>query len=210
MIIWGWKGVTSTKDRGGFHCPSCNGSTDYQLKRVRRFFTLYFIPIIPLNQLGEYVECGRCRNRFEANVLSYDHEAEAGKFRDLVFKAILRTMSLVCIADGVIEDSEIDAIVTIFTNITGIQIDELDVRRDIQEAQEKGDALEGYLGAIAPMLNDAGKEMVVKACLAVATADGSFDDSEKALVSQVASILGMTPAHMMGVIADIRQDATEG
>lgn len=61
MIIWGWRSVTSTASRGEFYCPQCQGYMAYAEKSVRRFFTLYFIPLIPLNSLGEYIECESCK-----------------------------------------------------------------------------------------------------------------------------------------------------
>ncbi len=205
MIIYGLKGVTSTANKGGFYCPTCNADAEYRLRRVRRFFTLYFIPLIPLNKVGEYVECDRCTNRYEASVLEYNPGEAAGQFRDLVYKTMLRTLSLVTIADGQIDDAEIEAIVTIFSGLTGIEIDELDVRRDIDEAQVQGDQLESFLTGIGPMLNDAGREMIIKACLCVATADGHFDDTEKAEVTRIAGYLGVSPAHMVGIIASLKE-----
>lgn len=65
MIIFGTRGITTTPEKGDFHCPSCDATQKYGLKRVRRFFTLYFIPLIPLNKLGEYVECVTCKDTYK-------------------------------------------------------------------------------------------------------------------------------------------------
>ena len=56
FIIFGTRGVTSKKDRGQFQCPQCGSGCEYVHKSVRRFFTLYFIPVIPLDHLGEIAE----------------------------------------------------------------------------------------------------------------------------------------------------------
>ena len=69
MIIFGTQGVTYSKGKGRFSCPSCCCTRPYDHKRVRRFFTLYFIPVIPLDQLEEYVECESCRDTFQLSVL---------------------------------------------------------------------------------------------------------------------------------------------
>ena len=69
FIIWGTRGVTTSKGSGRFVCPSCGADRDYTLKQVRRFFTLYFIPIIPLGLLGTYVECRTCGGTFKDSVL---------------------------------------------------------------------------------------------------------------------------------------------
>ncbi|HRX80347.1 MAG TPA: hypothetical protein P5307_14850 [Pirellulaceae bacterium] len=52
MIIWGSRGLTSVVENGQFHCPQCGTDRMFNLKQVRNFFTLYFIPLIPLNVAG--------------------------------------------------------------------------------------------------------------------------------------------------------------
>ena len=72
MIIWGSTHLRSEIDKGEFFCPSCKGPAPFAKKRVRKFFTLYFIPVIPLSVAGEYVECERCKSKYEPDVLSYN------------------------------------------------------------------------------------------------------------------------------------------
>ena len=51
MIIFGTRGVTWNGESGEFVCPGCGGTTQqYTRKTIRRFFTLYFIPLIPLDR----------------------------------------------------------------------------------------------------------------------------------------------------------------
>ncbi len=69
FIIFGTRGMTSSVDRGQFFCPICQTNSYYILKSVRRWFTLYFIPCIPLNRVGQYVECQNCRNELNDSVL---------------------------------------------------------------------------------------------------------------------------------------------
>jgi hypothetical protein len=69
FIIWGTKGITTSKGSGRFGCPACGGERGYIHKQVRRFFTLYFIPLIPLQIVGTYVECQGCGGTFNDTVL---------------------------------------------------------------------------------------------------------------------------------------------
>lgn len=69
LIIFGTKGVTSTVSTGAFDCPGCSASTHYEHKKLRRFFTLYWIPLIPLGTIAEYVECLSCHGQFKLGVL---------------------------------------------------------------------------------------------------------------------------------------------
>jgi hypothetical protein len=71
LIIFGTRKVVSSKQQGMFWCPRCASSQPFDHKRTRRFFTLYFIPLIPLDTVAEYVECQACRYTFEPSVLQY-------------------------------------------------------------------------------------------------------------------------------------------
>jgi uncharacterized tellurite resistance protein B-like protein len=69
IIIFGTRGVTSTIKDGRFHCPQCDTEKSYRHRKVTQFFTLYFIPVIPLGAKGTYVECQSCRNTYIERVL---------------------------------------------------------------------------------------------------------------------------------------------
>ena len=71
MIIWGSRVREKETGSGQFHCPRCNTQQTYKRKRVARYFTLYFIPIVETQYLGEYVECQSCRFQFKPDVLRY-------------------------------------------------------------------------------------------------------------------------------------------
>ena len=74
MIFFGTRGVTSTVKEGDFHCPQCNNSQKFRHRKVRKFFTLYFIPLIPLESAGEYVECRNCKGTFIPRVLEQGNQ----------------------------------------------------------------------------------------------------------------------------------------
>ncbi|OIQ37329.1 MAG: hypothetical protein BM555_01065 [Crocinitomix sp. MedPE-SWsnd] len=69
FIIFGTRGIRSTIKQGAFYCPQCQSEKNYKHKKVTQFFTLYFIPLIPLGNKGEYVECQTCRNTYIERVL---------------------------------------------------------------------------------------------------------------------------------------------
>ena len=70
IIIFGNKVRYKTISSGQFYCPQCKTRRDYELRQARNWFALYFIPIIPLNQLGEFVTCLTCGTNFQQDVLS--------------------------------------------------------------------------------------------------------------------------------------------
>ena len=69
MIIWGSKGQEKEIGTGTFYCPRCDTQRPYIHKKVLRYFTLFFIPIFKIEELGEYLQCGGCNTTFKPEVL---------------------------------------------------------------------------------------------------------------------------------------------
>lgn len=69
FVIFGLRHLHRLLGSGTFYCPKCCSSQQYWHKRVRHFFALYFIPLIPLGTVGEYVQCQHCQTQFEPQVL---------------------------------------------------------------------------------------------------------------------------------------------
>ena len=201
MIIFGTRGITTTPERGEFFCPACAGTQPFGLKRVRRFFTLYFIPLIPLDKIGEYVECGGCRNTWNPDVRDYDPNAGAAEIEAGWRTAIRKVMIHMLLADGVVDDAEVDTASEIHLQITGDALDPAALRNEIAAVQQTGEDFSGALRDLQGSLNDEGKEIVLKAALFVALADGEFQEEEQDLLARIGSDLGMSAAHIKGVVA---------
>ena len=61
LIIFGTKNIGKTISRGTFSCVRCNTERQYQLKENRKYFSLFFIPVIPLEKQGDTLECTFCK-----------------------------------------------------------------------------------------------------------------------------------------------------
>jgi hypothetical protein len=80
IIIYGSRGIFSDLDSGEFDCPHCQNHAAYRLRQVRRFFTLFFLPLFPVSSGVRFVECGRCGSQFQEAVLDYRfQEVEDGR-----------------------------------------------------------------------------------------------------------------------------------
>lgn len=200
FIIFGSRAVTTTRDRGQFHCPKCAARIPYAHKRVRRFFSLYFIPLIPLDLLGEYIECSRCRGTYDVAVLRHDPAKAQAKIEAQFERVAKRTMVMMMLADGVVDDEEIRTIRRVHSNIFKVELSTEDVQAEIRKAQQSPLSLTDQLSKLAGNLNAEGKEVVVQAAFLVAAADGKLEDSETKLLGEIGQALGMTPAHFRGVI----------
>lgn len=72
MIILGATPRYKTIGKGQFYCPHCGATTLYERKKATRYFTLYFIPIFPMGEMGEVVQCQTCHTIFEPGVLNFN------------------------------------------------------------------------------------------------------------------------------------------
>ncbi|MFT4551112.1 MAG: uncharacterized membrane protein YebE (DUF533 family) [Verrucomicrobiales bacterium] len=203
MIIWGSKGITGVIGNGQFHCPVCVVQTAYELKRVRRFFTLYFIPLFPISMLGEYVECSRCQGTFEPDILNYDPAVETQQTEALFMIALKQIMIAVCLADGLIDDNEVTQIQAVYERLTGARVGEQDLREEIATISQHGASLFDIVDRLVGQLNDHGKETAMRSAYLIAAADGHVDENEMRLIQGIAQRMGMSPAHLNGVIASL-------
>lgn len=62
MIIFGWGNRQSVVSEGNFECPVCCSTTQYNQLRSRRWFTLFFIPVFPISQSQDSIQCRNCQS----------------------------------------------------------------------------------------------------------------------------------------------------
>lgn len=70
MIIFGTRNKLTTVGSGSFYCPHCQAQRNYEKKQGKRYFALYFVPLIPMGDLGMFVECMTCHMTFDEAVLN--------------------------------------------------------------------------------------------------------------------------------------------
>lgn len=232
IIIFGTRGVRSTVKEGSFVCPQCVSNQHYKHKKVTQFFTLYFIPLIPLGNRGEYVECLRCRNTYITRILDLqpkiditNHqskpqataqphgqvgliEAVAQDSSQPVFepeknKAIKKMLIMMILADGKVEDSELYVFHRVYKECTGQTV--ADLYKEIDEVRTENKQPHQYLKEIVGFLNQEGKEDILKACMKIAAADGDVDPSEIRMVENFGKALELKPGEVANIIESVRQ-----
>ncbi len=205
MIIFGTRGVNSTMSEGQFNCPQCETDRNYKHKKVRRFFTLYFIPLIPMGKIGEFVECQSCKGTFIPKVLDYKKSASADQFLSEYEKAMKHSMVLIMLADGEIDDNEMVTVQKIVNKLGHNDVTMDQLKEYVDEVQRYPEDVSTYLRKVTPSLNEHGKEMVIRCAFQVANADGSVDDSEIKLISEMAETMEMSSAHLKGILDELYQ-----
>jgi hypothetical protein len=69
MSVIGIRFYFRTTGHGTVHCQRCGGDRLYQRCTGRRWIHLLQIPLIPLDRVGEHVQCRNCRTRYRLEVL---------------------------------------------------------------------------------------------------------------------------------------------
>lgn len=69
MIVFGTRIRAKVIGEGQFFCPHCQTQRSYWRKHATRYFALYFVPVFPMGQLGEFVECQTCHMAFDPAIL---------------------------------------------------------------------------------------------------------------------------------------------
>ncbi|TWT83104.1 Tellurite resistance protein TerB [Planctomycetes bacterium CA13] len=187
MIIWGSRGLTSVVESTQFHCPQCSANRSGNLKQVRNFFTLYFIPLIPLNVAGRFVECTSCGGTFAEEILSYDPEVEQQETNS----HLLRVMVMAALADGQMDDAERGEIQKQYMELTGLPIPAATLEQETELAHQSKADLNSYVGKIAGDMSPHGKALVVKLAFHTMSAGGDLQPGHQAQLAKLSTTLGI-------------------
>ena len=201
MIIFGSTSLTSTTDTGTFYCPQCGNQQLYNLRQVRNFFTLYFIPIIPLDIAGRYVQCTNCQGSYEMDILNFDPEAAQAEFHE----DLKRIMILMAIADDAVDQDEIDTIQEHYQRMTGKPITPQQIHEEARLAQDSGADMLSYVRTIAPELSEDGIIAVIAVAFEVASAGGDLPPGRQKQLQELPEALNISREDFKAVIEAISE-----
>jgi len=201
LIIFGFRVFYRTIAQGTFHCRRCGGDRQYRHRVGRRWFTLFFIPVIPLNRVGEHVQCTTCRSRYVPEVLSLPTTAQM----QAALPAGMRAAASAMLRSG--DPSSPAARQRAVEAVIGAGLP------GYNEAMLEDDLRQPF-EAIRPALNQVGAQLTIQArewyladVIRIALAGGQLTDSERGAAQAIGADLGMTQAQALGVIAMTEQSA---
>ena len=199
-MIFGFRSVTAAYRTGPFTCPQCRATGTYHHRRVRRYATLFGFAILPLRHLGEYLECATCQATFTVDLL-HERSDEPGALRLSVHEQAMRhALVLMMLADGEVDGNELDTVLDILNRFGHHRMSMIDLRVYVNQVRRNPVPLGTYLRRIAPTLNDAGKEHLIRCAMAVASADGKIDRAEVEIIREMAHTLEVSDAHLHAIV----------
>ncbi len=203
LIIWGLRVFFRTIGQGMFHCPKCGGDRQYRLREGRRWFTIFFIPVIPLNKVGgQHVQCLTCKTRYQPQVLQLPTAAQMQAAIPAGLRAAAATMLRA--GDEASAAARQRAIQVIVAG--GAQgYDEAALDAEIALAPEIRAARVAEVGG---QLTADAKEWFLAEIIRIGMADGPLNEGERDAALAVGQGLGMTQAQVIGVVALTEQAST--
>ncbi len=180
MFIAGTFDWASTLEQGEFLCPKCGTNKTYQRKVARTFVTLYFVPVLPVGGLHEFVICRGCRQRFEPSILAASRAGQMQKQPQALQavgsfdEELLRLMSLMIIEDDYVTEAEIQMAQRIYQGMLMRELPRTDLERSCREVLNLRINTMRYIGAAGKGMTHDQKIMAVQAMFAVAGAEGQI------------------------------------
>ncbi len=197
LLIWGFRIRFRTTATLEFFCPRCGGDRLGDLRTARRWLTVFWVPLIPLKEAGEVVECATCRSRFEPAVADQLTTVALS----MVLANAVRALTAMIVRTGDQHDGAVrtTAVADIRRAIDGY--DDTTLSSDVA-AMEPWQAAQ-YVGPLAAGLQVAGKERLLADLVGVALAGGTVTDDQRRVVDLAGRGLGLTPAHVTGIVASV-------
>jgi len=201
LIIFGLRVFYRTIAQGTFHCRRCGGDRQYRHRAGRRWFTLFFLPVIPLNTVGEHVQCATCRTRYVTDVLSLPTTAQMQAALPAGMRAAVSAM----LRSGdpsspVSRQRAIEAVIG--SGAEGYDETALD-----QDLEQPSESLRAALHRVGTQLTIQAREWYLADVIGIGMADGALTDSERSAAQAIGLDLGMTQAQVVGVVAMTEQSA---
>jgi tellurite resistance protein len=199
FIVFGFRTRPSKVSEGDFFCPKCGADRHYILQRFRQWFTLFFLPIFPMSgSKGEQVKCQTCNTAYRPEVLQTPTSAVlTDSIRDTMRMAAVAMLHAGNAWDVSARQAAVDTITS--TGATGYNDANLSQDLNGQDTSQ----LPAQLGHLVRGLNDQGREMFISRLAQIAAADGTVSESERSVLDMVGSALGLSAAHVLGILTSV-------
>lgn len=213
MIIWGSRTIKRTPDAGQFHCPHCSSQQPYKHEKFGRWFTLYFIPVIPLGSVGEQITCSTCAKSWNMTVLANDPQKIKAAQLNRIAGDWISVMAAVAVSRGG-PTQELAQLIVAELEAAGVQ------KMPPAAVYEAAAGLSspvpdativGRLGSLPSDLSTSGKELFLVSTLKVLQRLTNCGPAEISLISLIAQSLGVSAAHVKGILlgAGLTKDLEE-
>ena len=206
-LLLGRRFCFRTTGRGVLHCYRCGGDRVYRRGTARRWFHLFYLPLVPLERVGEHVQCQTCRTRYRVEVLrlptTVQMQAALPAATVVAATAMLR-------AGGRQNQAARERAIDVIRAAGLADYDDSALSNDLAVALAHSIDISDTLSALATQLTDPAPEWFLADAVRVGLADGPLTDLERNEVTRIAAHLGLSAARANGVISLTEQSAAAG
>lgn len=211
MILIGTIDWATTRLRGMFRCPNCNTNQKFRLRASRPFLTIYFIPLVPIGGMQEFVQCVQCKSSFEPIVLA-NHmlPSETAVIPPASMETnfeddLLRVIALTMIEDGHVTENEIRVARRLYENIAERNLSRDALGTACSQLRIHGLNTINFLNTARARLSHEQKLLLVQAMFGVAAADGDVTPGRMQSLLRSQQILGLDEREFESAIASTAQ-----
>lgn len=234
MILIGTMNWTSTRLRGFFRCPDCGSTQNFRLRASRPFLTLYFIPVLPIGGLQEYVQCTTCKNSYETDVLALtmlpsnyatissefaaktipSGPASVDNHQDRTPQSprqiplsedLLKVIALIMVEDGHVTEKEISLARRLYENMLAEKLSREELGRMCAYVQQQRLSTLSFLATAQNRRNYEEKMLMAQAIFGVAGADGEISPKRLQSLVKAQAILGLDEVEFQRAISQTAQ-----
>lgn len=197
LIIFGFRINFRTIGTIEFFCPRCGGDRQGDRRTARRWFTIFWIPVIPLNHVGEVLECTTCHTRFEPAVA--DQPTTAGL--QLILGNAVRVLTAMIVGAGDCDSAAMRAAAVAEVQAVDADYDDATLGSDLGAVDPALAAQ--YVVPLAEGIQVAGKERLLSNLVRVALASGTVTPDQRSVIDLTGRGLGLTSAHITGIVSSV-------
>jgi len=209
FLIFGTRGLKhSVSDSPALNnsCPNCtNGNLINKL--YRRWFTLFFIPVIPLDVIDRFYECDKCSSAYNEKIktLLQQSKAEvenAQKEAKLIYgKALIASMTHMSIIDGDFAPQEEREIMDAIKNHSDVESILMEVFENVRRNGNKDNQVFNFLNEARNKLSSETLINLLAQAAVVLLADGKIEQEEENLMKEYLIACGL-PKEMYSTLIE--------
>ena len=129
---------------------------------------------------------------------------------DTIARLVMQSTITTALADGPLDDKEIEMILTACESVVHERLDRESIRRLAALIEDRGDEILDEIHSEGPLLNLDARKAVVDACILVLQADDKVDVRQTAAVTAIARKLDFSEDEAQSLIAESMRNAGRG
>jgi len=187
MLIWGTTQLKSVVETGVFDCPQCQCETQYKRKKATEYFTLYFIPLIPLGFRGFVTECQQCKLTYTDDVLNFDPDAEKITNQAAVFRILISFM----VYFHKTSEQHVEACQATYSRLLEQDVPVEIVEKELQLAMEPDAVPQAYIESEGNTFSTEAKLQILASAKFIVLAESVDEEHVQLVIGQCSEMMGL-------------------